>query len=471
MITQTFYFSLLFFSLSIIISLISLFPLQFCPPAPSYLSQKQSVIAGVTASVILGHLLAFLSCVIPYEGSSDPAMEAWMPRARSAWRLIAAANAFLSMGVLTGLAAPAIPWIIQPASEYDLYFSGLAAPAIPWIILQPASEYYLYFSWTGILSTVTGECLSPLIIGSLAIYFGLFFCLIAWGLGLCAGARVRGVAVYGRSAREGCCCAPSMPAIQGLLWTGYNFCLGGAVYNYLLTDTVMSLLYALSGVWTTSPGGDLLRFSLVCLFISACMYSVVGCCKLGPLPGVGTSSTNCCCVERNPSQQPTSSCCCGGSRAVAPTTTASVLALNVKTTTASALALNVNKCYRCYVEFSADLILFMLISNYESISLCGDCIATRIVALVPSNVNKESWKVDGNISILSLTEPEFPPSEWPGLTCPRNANGSPNMESMEFKVWAKKNKESAEMCTDTVTQWRKVRDNAWKQQAAGKSTV
>jgi hypothetical protein len=151
------------------------------------------------------------------------------------------------------------------------------------------------------------------------------------------------------------------------------------------------------------------------------------------------------------------------STTVAPLSAARSTAVAPLSAARSTAVAPLNAC-KCGAEFSADLVQFSFINDYESISLCGDCVATRKVALVASNVNKGSWKVDG-ISILSLTDHEFPHSRWPGLTCPRNANGSPNMESMEFKVWAKKNKKSAEMCIHTVKQWWKVRDNAWKQQS------
>ncbi len=79
--------------------------------------------AGTAVSVILGALLAPLTLLLPYAGAPDPAMEAWRPRARKAWPLLAAANGFLSMGVLTGLAAPLIPW-----SSENGDFTGVTMP-------------------------------------------------------------------------------------------------------------------------------------------------------------------------------------------------------------------------------------------------------------------------------------------------------------------------------------------------------
>ncbi len=133
---------------------------------------------------------------------------------------------------------------------------------------------------------------------------GLFFCLVAWGLGLWAGARVRSVAVHGVSAEPGCC-APSMPAIQGLLWVGFLACCVGSIYLWV------GIGYNLPKK-AQSPGAGLMGFSVACLLLSAILYSVTGCCTLGPLPGVGTSTSNCCCVERNRSlAPPLSANCCG----------------------------------------------------------------------------------------------------------------------------------------------------------------
>jgi hypothetical protein len=230
--------------------------------------------------VVLGALLAPLTLFIPYAGTPEPAMEAWRPRAGKAWPLIAAANAFLSMGVLTGFAAPLIPWFKGYAGAY----TGATGVTL---------AYCAYSYDCGALSVNV-----YLLGGSIAIFFGLLFCLVAWGLGLIAGARLRGVAAHGASSKRGGCCAPSMPAIQALVWTGFWFCCSGAAANWSL----LGILYSTYN--STSPGGSLLAFSIASLFVSATLFSATGCCVLGPLPGVGTSTANCCCVERDHSRQP-----------------------------------------------------------------------------------------------------------------------------------------------------------------------
>ena len=176
--------------------------------------------------------------------------------------------------------------------------------------------------WTGFSTTSASGYTVPAIgysIFSGIIYFGLFFCLVAWGLGLWAGARVRSVAVLGVSAETGCC-APSMPAIQGLLWVGFLACCSGSIYLWVGTGYDLPKR-------AQSPGAGLMGFSVACLLLSAILYSVTGCCTLGPLPGVGTSTSNCCCVERNRSLAPPPSAGCCGSVDVHPALHAQPLAM------------------------------------------------------------------------------------------------------------------------------------------------
>jgi hypothetical protein len=233
------------------------------------------VAAGTAVSVILGALLAPLTLLLPYAGAPDPAMEAWRPRARKAWPLLAAANGFLSMGVLTGLAAPLIPW-----SSENGDFTGVTMPGAFYYSLY--SSYYS--SYTGVIPQ---RVPNPLLLGgSVSIFLGILFCLVGWGLGLCAALRVRGVAVHSAPTGGEGCCVPSMPAIQGLVWTGFYCCLSGAIANW----TFMSIFFGggysrysyyhggSGGSTASSPGAGLLAFSIACLFIAAILYSVTGCC-------------------------------------------------------------------------------------------------------------------------------------------------------------------------------------------------
>ena len=228
--------------------------------------------AGTAVSVILGALLAPLTLLLPYAGAPDPAMEAWRPRARKAWPLLAAANGFLSMGVLTGLAAPLIPW-----SSENGDFTG---------VTMPGALYYSYYSYYSSYTEIPQRVPNPFLLGgSVSIFLGILFCLVGWGLGLCAALRVRGVAVHSAPTGGEGCCVPSMPAIQGLVWTGFYCCLSGAIANWTLMSIFFSPLSPYSfylggsgGSTASSPGAGLLAFSIACLFIAAILYSVTGCC-------------------------------------------------------------------------------------------------------------------------------------------------------------------------------------------------
>ena len=52
------------------------------------------------------------------------------------------------------------------------------------------------------------------------------------------------------------------------------------------------------------PGGNVMAAALACLLASCICFSVAGCCRVGHLPGVGRSASNCCCVEKNADMQP-----------------------------------------------------------------------------------------------------------------------------------------------------------------------
>ncbi len=224
--------------------------------------------AGAAVSVVLGALLAPLSLLIPYAGAPDAAMEGWKPRARKSWPLLATANAFLSMGMLTGIAAPLIPWGITENGDY----TGVSVSG---------SLYYQWYNYYYYSSTAPERFVNPLLLGgSVSIFLGILFCLIAWGLSLCAGARVRGVAVHGAYFGDGGCCAPSLPAIQGLAWMGFWLCTSGAIANWNILSLINT--YNLYGVSKSSPGAGLLAFSIFCLLISCILFSVTGCCGKCP---------------------------------------------------------------------------------------------------------------------------------------------------------------------------------------------
>ena len=80
----------------------------------------------------------------------------------------------------------------------------------------------------------------------------------------------------------------------------FAHCSIGAAINW----TIFGVIRTLSGATGVGPGGSLEAAAFVFLVIAAIFFSATGCCVLGPLPGVGTSSTNCCCTETDPAKQP-----------------------------------------------------------------------------------------------------------------------------------------------------------------------
>ena len=152
--------------------------------------------------------------------------------------------------------------------------------------------------------------------------------MMAWSA-LC---KIQGVKQNSVSPRVGCC-VPGMPAIQvsivlrppppplsllsfqplkpllhththtykkGLVWVGTIVFLAGAAIDWAF----FGILRALIGATGVGPGGSLMAAAFACNLIAAICFSVTGCCSLGPLPGVGTSSTSCCCPENNPDTTP-----------------------------------------------------------------------------------------------------------------------------------------------------------------------
>jgi hypothetical protein len=263
-------------------------------------SALASGVAGAAASVLLGVLLAPLTLAVPYVAPREPALDAWKPRARRAWPLICAANALLSMGVATGLAAPPIPWLVDARRRLSRSY---------------LDEHFYGWSALFMLGEKSGTVVNEYLVGgSAGIYLGLLLCAAAWGQGLRVGARVRGVAVLGATTGAGGCCAPSIPGILGCLWAGFLFVLAGGGVNWVVNG-FMTLYkrgaFNPAAAVSTSPGAALLALSVACLFLSAVLYSVAGCCALGPLPGVGIAAhPHCCCVERNRSRRPPDTGCC-----------------------------------------------------------------------------------------------------------------------------------------------------------------
>jgi hypothetical protein len=216
---------------------------RFSPNASKYA-------AGAAGSVIVS--LALSACVLATAFCVRPSPPAtalakmWQSKATRAFPLMIAAHCMLMMGTLTSIASLSI----------------------------------VYASIDG--RTYRGRILLNILAVPAAFSFISLICLLFPGVVLSgvAAVQLRRLAVGGVMP-ERSCCAPSAPAIQGLSWAGTSFYL-------VLGLTTRTLIFS---------GLALDVFSVICLLIGCVLTSVVGCCAMGALPGLGAGRENSCCVE------------------------------------------------------------------------------------------------------------------------------------------------------------------------------
>jgi hypothetical protein len=244
--------------------------------------------AGVGVSIAIALALALLPllvCCAPHSGGV-PHMEAWKPRAARTFKPLYGGYALLTLGLLAGLAAPAIPWYAMTNSSPSQTLSISALTQDLTVAYSSAAGY----SFSAI-TIVTA--------GGVVVYVGLAFVLAAWAMALVAVIRVRGVARSG-VAPPVSCCAPSMPAILGCAWVGLAVVLAGSGTAWALSAALLASLPPTSGL---GPGAALLAFAVAAIAGGAVLLSVAGA-MLGNLPGVGAARANCCCVETQALEQP-----------------------------------------------------------------------------------------------------------------------------------------------------------------------
>ena len=217
-------------------------------------------------------------------------MEAWKPRAACAFKPLVVGYTLLTLGLLAGLAAPAIPWYAATYSasggggSVTLIVSALSSETV---VTSPGANFNL-------------TIVNVILIGGAIVYAGLAFVFAAWAMALVAVIRVRGVARSG-IAPPVSCCAPSMPAILGCVWTGFAVVLAGSGAAWALFRVAVSIdSPPISGL---GPGASLLAFAVAAIASGAVLLSVASA-MLGNLPGVGASRANCCCVEMQALEQP-----------------------------------------------------------------------------------------------------------------------------------------------------------------------
>lgn len=239
--------------------------------------------SGVAASVVIAGVLAaaVLVCVLNGpKGDADPAAAEYKGRAASAWSIIYAGVVFQVFGILAGLAAPAIPWIYGSATASYGGTSG--------------GGYYIFTAVAYTLKACyNGSCVSstyPLglyAVGAAINYVGMFFLAISFIVASCAARRVRGVAVAGiLPPRTTCCCAASLPAINGLSWCGLLIQIAGAIFMW----TIFGIVVIALGI-PLQVGSRYLAASVAFNIIAAILFSVANCCSAGSIPYVGRSPT------------------------------------------------------------------------------------------------------------------------------------------------------------------------------------
>ena len=108
--------------------------------------------------------------------------------------------------------------------------------------------------------------------------------------------RMRGVAAAGVPPPVGCC-IPSAPAIQGTAWFGLLIVAIGCAVDWFFIGLITAVI---STSTLGQAGASYLAFAFACMVVACVCFSVVGCCTIGHLPGLGRSATSCCCGERNP---------------------------------------------------------------------------------------------------------------------------------------------------------------------------
>jgi len=243
------------------------------------------VARGVAASVVVGACLALLlagcaRCRPPGMGAAsyhDPRMAPWKARAGASYWFLAAGVLLHAVGIATGLAAPALPWLFSTATA--------SAASVTWSPLE-----FVATAWSG---ARTAEVVPRTTAGAAVAYLSMVLLLPAFALAVSAMARCAAVALLGVAPpimRVG----PGMPALQGLAWAGALLFTLGAAINWEFFAA------ARKGLGEAAPGAGeaLMGAAAALLLAAAAVYSLTAGCVLGALPGLGASRTLCCATEQ-----------------------------------------------------------------------------------------------------------------------------------------------------------------------------
>ena len=143
-------------------------------------------------------------------------------------------------------------------------------------------------------STPFSSCATQTYPGTLPVIWtiGLVLALSAILVAAKMSVDLRRVARFGQQPGRGCC-RGGVPVVQGLAW--------GALILLAIGTTGFTALIFLD-INTTGIQKTLgASYGLMCTALAACflacvLFSVICCCGVGSMPGVGTSRSNCCCT-------------------------------------------------------------------------------------------------------------------------------------------------------------------------------
>jgi hypothetical protein len=149
---------------------------------------RSLIVTGVAASVVVGACVAALGvcvarCCPPAPATGARLSDAWRSRARRSFAGLAVGVLFHALGVSTGLAAPAVPWLFSAG--------GLRAEfaSVTWSPLALTTT-----AWSGAKSTTFVERTSA---GAIVAYISMLLNLPALALALSALVRVAAVELLG----------------------------------------------------------------------------------------------------------------------------------------------------------------------------------------------------------------------------------------------------------------------------------
>lgn len=263
------------------------------------------ILAGAPAGALLLALLVSVATIClcrPPRGALARADD-WAPRARRAFRLTMAAHALSVAGLVCGVWAALAPWVqARLAGVVVAYDAGLFSA-----VAEESGGAKLFGLVVDIFSLGTVIALSPyLLMAGPALFVCVLLVFPAVILSGVAATRLRGLARDKTLPKATACCAPSLVAVQVLLW------LSALVHAAAVPASLLFYDHALLNMLTSAPisieqvvfevpltsGFFFLCGAALFLLVAAILASHAGRAAKG-FPGIGRSVARCCCVERD----------------------------------------------------------------------------------------------------------------------------------------------------------------------------